>query len=333
MRKNIVNSKWAENMKKYEDEMKWGGTVQKKRVSMKFIILMAVMIIITILSVVFEEDIHGASSVFKQTVSSNASLNTMYHKIPCLIESIKIVTIAWIIIKIVRLVLRTSTKNSSRRSTIASLLSSCFKYIIAIAAILAILATWGADVGALVKGLGILALVIGLGAQSLIADIIAGIFSVFEGEFKVGDIVVIDGWKGMITEIGLRTTKIVSITGDVKIECNSQIASVVNLSERISGVPCELNVDYTEDIEKVENIINENLPGIKERIPKIHDIMYLGVCGLGVNYMSFLIVANCDQLYYEEVERALLRELKLMIDKNGIKKPMPTMYFNKDVTK
>ena len=54
--------------------------------------------------------------------------------------------------------------------------------------------------------------------------------------------------------------------------------------------------------------------------------------GLGVNYMSFLIVANCEQIHYEEVERALLRELKLMIDRNGIKKPKPTMYFRKAVS-
>ena len=106
---------------------------------------------------------------------------------------------------------------------------------------------------------------------------------------------------------------------------------MVNLSEKISSVACNLDVDYNEDLEKVERIINENLPAIKSRIPKIvDDIMYLGVCGLGVNYMSLLIVAPCEQVNFEEVERALLRELKLMIDRNGIKKPKPTMYFSED---
>ena len=318
MKENIG---WSEYIKEKENE-------KKSKVN----IFIIIMILITIISFVLESEIAGENSIFNESISSNATINLIYHKIPCLIESVKIFTIAWVVIKLVGFILNVSTKRSRRRNTIASLLNSFIKYVIAIAAILFVIGTWGVDVGSIVTGLGILALIIGLGAQSLIADIIAGIFSVFEEEFKVGDIVVIDGWKGMITNIGLRTTKIVSITGDVKIVCNSQIASVVNLSERVSGVPCELNVDYSEDLEKVERIIKENLPGIRSRIPQVTgDIMYLGVCGLGVNYMSFLIVANCDQIYYEEVERALLRELKLMLDRNGIKKPKPTMYFSKSV--
>lgn len=304
--------------------------MEENRKNFKINFFIIIMILITIISFLFEEEIKGQNSIFNDSISSNATIDLVYHKIPYLIESVKIFTIAWIIIKVIQFILSVSTKNSRRKSTIASLLSSFIKYVIAIAAILSALATWGVDVGSLVTGLGVLALIIGLGAQSLIADIIAGIFSVFEGEFKVGDIVVIDGWQGMITDIGLRTTKIVSITGDVKIVCNSQIASVVNLSEKISAVPCELNVDYSEDLEKIEEIINESLPGIQSRIPHLTgDILYLGVCDLGVNYMSFLIVANCEQIYYEEVQRALLRELKLMIDRNGIKKPKPTMYFRK----
>ena len=58
--------------------------------------------------------------------------------------------------------------------------------------------------------------------------------------------------------------------------------------------------------------------------------MYLGVCGLGVNYMSLLIVAPCQQVDTDEINRALLRELKLLIDRNGIKKPKPKMYFSQD---
>lgn len=305
--------------------------MKKKEKNLKAIIGIVILIQITILSFVFETEIHGANSIFNDSISSNGTINFFYHHIPNLIKSVKILTIAWLIIKIVYFLLKISTKKSKRGSTIASLIGSFIKYLIAICAILSVLGTWGVDVGSLVTGLGVLALVVGLGAQSLIADIIAGIFSVFEGEFKVGDIVVIDGWKGRITEIGLRTTKLVSITNDVKIVCNSQISTVVNLSERISAVPCELNIDYSENLEKVEKIVNANLPDIQSRIPNtVNEIEYLGVCAIGVNYMSLLIVAYCDQLYYEEVERALLRELKLMIDRYGIKKPKPTMYFSKD---
>ena len=304
---------------------------ENKFKGMVFILIMA---LVTIASFVFEQKIYGENSIFNQSISNNAVIDTVYNKIPCIIKSIQIITIAWIVNKIVYFTLTKALKNSKRGSTITTLLASFIKYCIAIFAILYILAAWGVDIESLVTGMGILALVVGLGAQSLIADIIAGIFFVFEGEFKVGDIVVIDGWKGTITEIGIRTTKIVSIGNEVKIVNNSQISSVINLSEKLSAVACEIDIDYNEDLEKVENIIKDNLEDIKSRIPKIATmITYVGVTALGVNYMSLLIVADCNQVNYDEVKMSLLRELKLMIDRNGIKKPKPTMYFSQDIEK
>ena len=307
--------------------------MKKSKKNSKINVGLIVMIFITIISFIFNSKIFGESSVFNKSISNNEMVDIVYQKIPSLIKSIRIITIAWLLNKGVVFALKALMNNSRSGGTIVSLLGSSVKYVIGIAAVLSVITAWGADVSSLIAGLGILALVIGLGAQGLISDIIAGIFIVFESKFKVGDIVIIDGWKGTVTEIGLRSTKIVSISGDVKTVDNSQISSVVNLSEKISAVACTLDIDYNEDLEKVEKIINANLEGIQSRIPKIvNKILYLGVCGLGVNYMSLLIIANCEQKDYEEVERNLMRELKLMIDKNGIKKPKPTMYFSKDVT-
>ena len=308
------------------------GKKEKKELNFKNCIIF-IMLLITIITFAFEKNIFGENSIFNQSISNNTYINFAYSKIPSLLKSIQIITVATLINYLVQLILSLISKKSKRGNTVTTLMGSFIKYVIAIVAILYILGAWGVDIESLVTGMGILALVVGLGAQSLIADIIAGIFIVFEGEFKVGDIVVIDGWQGKISEIGIRTTKIVSIGNDVKIVNNSQISSIINLSERISAVACEVDVDYSEDLEKVENIIKNNLEDIKSRIPNIHSmITYVGVTSIGVNYMSLLVVADCEQIYFEQVKMALLRELKLMIDKNGIKKPKPTMFFNKDVT-
>lgn len=305
--------------------------MKKKEKNLKGTILIFIMVLITIASFVFELDIFGENSVFNKSISDNAAINVVYNKIPVLIKTIQIITIAWIVNKLVSFLLTKALKNTKRGKTITTLLASFIKYLIAIVAILYLLGAWGVDVESLVTGMGILALIVGLGAQSLIADIIAGIFIVFEGEFQVGDIVVIDGWQGTISEIGIRTTKIVSIGGDVKIVNNSQISSVVNLSEKLSAVACEIDIDYGEDLEKVERIIKDNLDDIRTRIPKIATMLsYIGVTGLGVNYMTLLVVGDCEQVNYDEVKMSLLRELKLMIDRNGIQKPKPRMYFNQD---
>ena len=80
--------------------------------------------------------------------------------------------------------------------------------MIVIIAAFAILSTWGVNTSTLLASAGVLTLVIGLGAQSLVADVVAGLFIVIEGEYLVGDIVVIDGWRGTVKEIGIRTTKV-----------------------------------------------------------------------------------------------------------------------------
>ncbi|MBQ1878172.1 MAG: mechanosensitive ion channel, partial [Erysipelotrichaceae bacterium] len=96
----------------------------------------------------------------------------------------------------------------ARGETVGHLLLSVFKYGGAIWALFYCLYLFGADSANLLASAGILSLVIGLGSQSLIKDVLAGIFIVFEGEFRVGDIVSIGGFRGTVTDIGLRTTKI-----------------------------------------------------------------------------------------------------------------------------
>ena len=83
-----------------------------------------------------------------------------------------------------------------------------------------------------------------LGAQSLIADIIAGLFTIFEGEYQVGDIVVIDGWRGTVEEIGIRSTRVVDSGGNTKIINNSEITTVINQTQHLSVVSTTISIEY-----------------------------------------------------------------------------------------
>ena len=116
---------------------------------------------------------------------------------------------------------------SKKGKTISRLLVSFIKWAIALTAVFFILDAWGVPATATLTGAGVLALIIGLGSQSLVADILAGIFIVFEGEFQVGDIVIIDGWRGEVKEIGMRTTKLLDAGGNVKIVNNSEIKTII----------------------------------------------------------------------------------------------------------
>ena len=82
----------------------------------------------------------------------------------------------------------------------------------------------------MLAGAGIVGLAVGFGAQSLVKDVITGFFIVFEDQFAVGDQVQIGQSNGVVEEIGLRTTKVKSYTGELHIIPNGNILEVINYS-------------------------------------------------------------------------------------------------------
>jgi len=192
-----------------------------------------------------------------------------------------------------------------------------------------ILNAWGVDTTTLLASAGIISLVVGLGAQSLISDIIAGTFIVFEGEFEVGDIVIIDGWRGTVDEIGIRTTKVIDWQGNVKIINNSEISSIINQSKELSVTTCVIAMDYRESIPRVELIIKENIERIRNAIPEIVDgPYYKGVDSLGDSSVNLLFIATVKESDYYVVQRALNREIKMIFDENDISIPFPQVTIN-----
>lgn len=105
---------------------------------------------------------------------------------------------------------------------------------------------------AILAGIGILGLIVGLGAQPLIADVIAGLFIVFEKVFDVGDIIVVDGFRGTVKEIGIRTTQIVDVGGNVKIINNSDLKTIINMTNQLSLAICDLNIEYGESLKELK---------------------------------------------------------------------------------
>ncbi|MCK5732104.1 MAG: mechanosensitive ion channel, partial [Tenericutes bacterium] len=120
--------------------------------------------------------------------------------------------VATLIIRVTTILMKKASlkegPNKKRMTTMLKVVKSIVKYTIEIVAVLIILALWGVDILPAIAGLGILGLVVGLGAQSMINDFIAGFFIIFEHHFDVGDIIEINGFKGEVIDIGLKSTRI-----------------------------------------------------------------------------------------------------------------------------
>ena len=302
---------------------------KKKKISKGTIIVLSLLAAITIAIYVLAGYIWGTASVFGNEISTNTFVQTLYQSIPSVLKSIQIITICWLLVVVIRFILTKMLARNNRGATIVKLLNSFIKYLVAIIAIMMILNAFGVDTATLLASAGLLSLIIGLGAQSLISDIIAGIFIVFEGEYQVGDIVIIDGWRGTVDEIGIRTTKIIDWQGNIKIVNNSAVSSIINQSKELSVTTCVVGIDYRESIPQVELLIKNNIERIKQNIPEIVDgPYYKGVDSLGESSVNLLFIATVKEADYFVVQRALNREIKLLFDENNICIPFPQVTIN-----
>ncbi len=234
---------------------------------------------------------------------------------------------------LLRLVLKQIEKLISHGKAVIDLTCSLIKCVAVIVLVFFVLKTLGVDTTTILAGIGILGLVVGLGAQPLIADMIAGFFIIFEKLFDIGDIIVVDGFRGTVKEIGVRTTKIVDAGGNIKIINNSDLKNIVNMTNQLSLAICDIGIEYGESLERVEAVLKDNLAKIKEAIPDIKEgPFYKGVAELGDSAVIIRFVANCEEDAKYQVERDMNRQFKLLFDKNNINIPFTQVVLNQPVT-
>ena len=185
--------------------------------------------------------------------------------------SIMLVSVVFAVNRLIGLALdRIGKFLSPKELTICRLLDSGLMYVGTIVMIIYALSMFGVNTATLVGGVGATALIFTLGANSLIADVLAGIFIIFEGDFTVGDVVVIDGFRGIVTDIGMRTTKLMDDnTRDIRIINNSTIKSLTNQSRENSAVIIDIPISRSIGVEKGEEILLGAIGKLPEMYPKI----------------------------------------------------------------
>ncbi len=284
-----------------------------------FGILMAVALAITLVQSFLKDEYAWA---FGQTLSSIDAINYFINQfVPHFLRSIQIIAVA-VLAGVILHYLMKIVFPSKKVMTVTKLVLSFLKWVVAIAAVFVIMGEWGANTTFMWASAGIATLIIGLGSQALVADILAGIFIVFEGDFQVGDIIIVDGWRGEVQAIGVRTTKLIDAGGNVKIVNNNEIKSIINQTKELSIAKCYVAIGYEARIENVEAIIADNIDKLKEKIPGIVEgPYYKGVSELAESSVNLLFVAKCNENDIYQVQRDLNREIKIMFDDNDISIP------------
>ncbi len=252
------------------------------------------------------------------------------------IKWIRIISYAFFFITVgylIRLFISWALTFIKKGKAVFNLLSSFIKYLSVLVFLFFALRALNVDTATLLAGIGILSLIVGLGAQPLIEDIISGLFIVFENVFDVGDIIIVDGFRGTVREIGIRTTRLEDTSGNFKIMNNSDLRTVINLTDHLTLVPCEVQIEYGESIERVEAIIKDHIEEISKAIPDIVEgPFYKGVSELGASGVALKFVARCEEANRFQVERDMNRQFKLLFDAHGISIPFTQVVIHQPTT-
>lgn len=255
----------------------------------------------------------------------NQNLNSVIGTIICIIVSSTVFNTTKAIL------MRPSNQNTKRKQTLSKVTLSITRYAIYILEAIIILAIWGINIIPVLTGLGIAGLVIGLGAQKLINDFISGVFIIFEHHYDIGDLVEIDGFMGEIVDIGLKTTKIKSWTGQVKIVANGNIGTLINYSVNNMVAVVDFSIAYKENAEEVIELLNKELPKcLKSYQNQITVPSIVGVTALLDSGITIRAIWTVRAGFQYEAERLLRKTIKEILDSNQIEIPFPQVVVHED---
>ena len=211
------------------------------------------------------------------------------------------------------------TQDIRKLDTLSTLMVSVFRYGVYIFAVIITL-TDVFNFSSVLAAAGVGGIAIGLGAQSLIRDVISGFFIVMEDQYVVGDLITIENMNGFVEKLELRVTKIRNFNGDLHIIPNGEVKRVTNHSRGYKAVLVDIPVSYHSDIGKVFSIAEKICRQVNEDYRKVitEDARVLGITELGKDSLNLRIFAKTLVNEQWEVERKIRRMVNEEFNRENI---------------
>jgi len=214
-----------------------------------------------------------------------------------------------------------------RAKTLSRVLVSVGKVVVFFIATFMVLSELGVDIAPILVGVGVVGVAIGFGAQSLIKDLIAGLFIILESQYRVGDVVRISDVSGLVEDINLRRTVLRDLDGAVHVVPNGEIRVASNFTKEWSRVNLNVSVGYREDLDHVISVINRVGKELAEdpqwgplilKAPQVLRVDDLASSGVGIK-----ILGDTKPIRQWDVMGELRKRLKKAFDEEGIEIPWP----------
>lgn len=268
----------------------------------------------------------------------NISKESLYNLGTSIIQIILIFICMYLTIKIGNAIIKryvSRQKNfkfsldEKKAKTVGAILKSVLKYSVYFVGLMGIVETLLGGVGITFAGIGGVA--IGLGAQSLIKDVINGFFILFENQFNVGDYITIDDKSGIVESIELRVTKIRDFNGDIYMVPNGLINKVTNHSRGSSRIVVNFDIPCEEDINKTIDVISKLCDKFKNENECVTDgPSVLGISEIKNGNVTIRVVGKVKPMTQWDTEMKLRKEIFEELNKAAIKRPCSTVKIIKE---
>ena len=204
-----------------------------------------------------------------------------------------------------------------RTRTIGSVLGNLATWGLTFTVISVALSEAGVSPGAIVAGAGILGAGIGFGAQSLVRDLISGLFIVFEDQYGVGDSVDLGSASGVVESVGLRVTQVRDLEGTLWFVRNGEILRVGNQSQGFARVVIDVALPYQTNVSKAQEVLAKAAKCVKGK--SIAPAEIWGINALSGDQVVIRLVQKTKPEHKDDLARELRLAVKTELDKNKIK--------------
>lgn len=225
---------------------------------------------------------------------------------------------------------------SARARTLLPLLRTTVMVVLVSFVVLVVLSQFGVNIAPLLAGAGVIGVAIGFGSQSLVKDVITGVFILAEDQLAVGDVVKLGSHAGVVERLTLRTIWLRGLDGNVHVIPFSEATTVENMTKDYSRYVFDVGVAYREDTDRVIEVLKEIAAELQQD-PAFAPLIIgpfevLGVDSFGDSSVVIKARITTKPIQQWSVGREFNRRMKKRFDAEGIEIPFPhrTLYFGVD---
>ena len=277
---------------------------------------------------------HQVATDLKDTVGAAAEsagnlLDGLPHFLSRTLIALAVLVVGLVLLKLGKMVISSISrsrgkkhKNASRPETFRSIVSSIFSYVMFFILTAVILRLYGFDITSLLAAAGVVGIAIAFGAQTLVKDLLSGLFIWGEKSVSVGDLVTINDLSGTVESITIRITSIRNFNGDVYYIPNGDIRTITNMSRgfkrAIVNVPCP----YEANQERLVAIVKEEMEKAAKEvdgIDKVPDVM--SIVSFDQNAVRLQVAVTCPVGEHWRIEREIRTRIKNRFYLEGIIMP------------